>query len=145
MPDNKKNNDWKNREVAALWSKGDYYTGRLSLNNLDLNNIGPDDTIGIVMFRNKDQNEEYAKLNKELARKGIMDTETLKNFIQENLEWASSEDKKRVKEEIADSEKHGIPGCLPDEWPRIQNGYFFTHSGLVRIMINKEIGKYRSR
>jgi hypothetical protein len=57
MPENKKNNDWKKREVAALWSKGDYYTGRLSLNNLDLKNIGPDDTIGIVMFRNKDQNE----------------------------------------------------------------------------------------
>jgi len=61
MPDNKKNNDWKNREVAALWSKGDYYTGRLSLNNLDLNSIGPDDTIGIVMFRNKDQNEEGSR------------------------------------------------------------------------------------
>jgi hypothetical protein len=61
MPDNKKNNDWKNREVAALWSKGDYYTGRLSLSNIDLNNIGPDDTIGIVMFRNKDQNEEGSR------------------------------------------------------------------------------------
>jgi len=61
MRDNKKNNDWKNREVAALWSKGDYNTGRLSLNNLDLNSIGPDDTIGIVMFRNKDQNEEGSR------------------------------------------------------------------------------------
>lgn len=53
--------NWKSREVASLWPKGDYFTGRLSLSNLDFSQLNPQSVLSVVMFRNKDQNEQNSR------------------------------------------------------------------------------------
>ena len=56
MAENK--TDWKSREVGSLWSKGNYHTGKVTLRNLDLSNVSKDSNVSVVMFKNKEQNEQ---------------------------------------------------------------------------------------
>ncbi len=97
---------------------------------------------GLLPLQNKSYDEEYAQLNKELINKGINDTEKLRKFVFDNLEWILSRDKERVKNEIADSEQTGCITCPPEAWERVMKGYFYTHTGLMRAMLNKELGIY---
>jgi len=54
--ENKKNSDWKEREVGALWKKEgqsqNYYSGRI-----DLSKIKDQDKVQVVGFANKSKKE----------------------------------------------------------------------------------------
>lgn len=55
--------DWKKRELASLWPKEgrDFFTGRLTLGNLDTSKLNQDSIINVIMFRNKNQNENNSR------------------------------------------------------------------------------------
>jgi len=94
----------------------------------------------LLPSENKDFFEEYAQLHKEILKKGIKTTEQLKNFVKDNIEWAIENDKNRVASEIEESrEAGGVPVCPPDDWERVRKGYFYTHTGLVRVMLKKTL------
>lgn len=92
-----------------------------------------DETLPI---ENKKGTERYSELLIDLQNLGVDNSEKLKNIIAENISYALQEDKRRVKsgELIED-----------DDLERIAKGVFYTHTGLLRIMLRKIHGANRLR
>lgn len=91
----------------------------------------------ILPAQNKDQYEEYAELHNNLISNGIKSTTQLKETLNNHLNWVINEDKSQVQKELDEAEDIGAPGVPPDEWERVKGGYYFTHIGLVRVILKK--------
>jgi len=85
--------------------------------------------------KNKDKTDEYyAALLEELHAFDVNTTTNLRDFIQSNIKKALSEDAGRA-EEIINGE-----GDSDDDFERAERGVYYTHVGLVRIMLGLEFG-----
>ena len=93
----------------------------------------------LLPAENKDFFEEYAALNNELNNSGILTTSQLRKFIKDNLERLIEYDKNRVKSELEDYNNNGFLDISEDEWERVKKGYFYTHTGLIRNILNRAL------
>lgn len=86
---------------------------------------------------NKMPTESYSELLEELRNFGINMKQDLENLISEQLRNASEQDKKRVKEIELDSDvnKKSMNKIAND---RVMKGVFFTHVGLIRLMLQNK-------
>jgi len=58
----KNKTDWASRELAALWDKGNFFSGRIDRDKLQkLLSSTEDSQIPVVMFKNKDQNQTNSR------------------------------------------------------------------------------------
>ncbi|WP_051200043.1 GTP pyrophosphokinase [Flavobacterium subsaxonicum] len=103
-------------------------TKKLTL-NVDILSATLDKALPI---QNKDENEDYAGLLKDLNESEINTLEELQLLINENLEKALDEDIKMVESASKPNSNFSINDRI-----RIRNeGVFFSHEGLVRTMLD---------
>lgn len=84
---------------------------------------------------NKDKGEDYADVLPELLAFGLRTVDVLRAFLHRQLSKAVSEDKKQVEE----WRKSADAGDASLE--RLERNVYFTHAGLVRIMLRAEFGE----
>ena len=87
--------------------------------------------------QNKVFNEDYAELHAELIKAGLKTRGELETFLKDNMAYAIAEDKKRVQKELKEAQEAGCPTTPTEDWVRIESGYFYTHVGLVRVILEK--------
>jgi len=127
-------------EFDRLLDEREKYRKALSLENkikLDVDII--EDLLDKYLpEQNMNYDEAYAELHSELLKAGIKTRGELETFLKENLDFAIAEEKKRVQKELKEAQEAGFPTVPPEDWVRIESGYFYTHTGLVRCMLKKD-------
>ena len=89
---------------------------------------------------NRVDNEEYSELIQNLSNCGIEKSSQVINLINEQLEEVLERDKKIVKHHIEEYKKSGV--VFDEDHARaIKKGAYFTHSGLVRVMLVNKFGR----
>jgi putative GTP pyrophosphokinase len=88
--------------------------------------------------RDDDEGEDYANLLDELLHFKVETTSELRRIIEKHLKSAMTQEKQNVKRSM--EEIRSGQGTSGTSVERTQRGVYFTHSGLVRIILGFELG-----
>jgi hypothetical protein len=97
----------------------------------------------LLPIRNKSKDEQYSEIISELNHFGINTLQNLKELVNNELTMVLETDRKTAEYELIEYQhKSFVSGT--DRPETLVQGFFFNHTGLIRMMIEQKFG-YSSR
>ncbi|MBD2626062.1 GTP pyrophosphokinase [Trichormus variabilis] len=96
----------------------------------------------LLPSQNKSEDEQYSLMVSELNYFGIKTLQDLKELVENELKKALEADRNTAADRLIEYQREGLSSTLGTDRPEtLAQGFFFTHTGLIREMISQKFGK----
>jgi ppGpp synthetase/RelA/SpoT-type nucleotidyltranferase len=134
-------------EFERVLEQKNSYRQNIDISSDDFTELNVDlleKTLDILLpIRNKSKDEQYSEIISELNHFGINTLQNLKELVNNELTMVLETDRKTAEYELIEYQhKSFVSGT--DRPETLVQGFFFNHTGLIRMMIEQKFG-YSSR